>query len=235
MSLVCSLCSEFRAAAMNRTHSKSSGARQTDCSQDVPKTPWLPWARREFWGQHSPCSSRDLEAHALIIKAALNVVAFSLAFLLPVAAISAWNRYQLLKWACMVLTRRNLKRLSNAYVRATKSWFQWICSLSVNRINSYISELNLEDRSALLPAFWMYSGVRGTSLGSKVFFRVDLQWIRTLICSSSLLTDCLLSVINSVYTTKKITMGKGEIRIKMLNPPLKKIWKGKNKAEYKKI
>ncbi|RMB96685.1 hypothetical protein DUI87_26750 [Hirundo rustica rustica] len=42
MSLVCSLCSEFRAAAMNRIHSKSGGARQTDCSQDVPKTPWLP-------------------------------------------------------------------------------------------------------------------------------------------------------------------------------------------------
>lgn len=206
MSLVCSLCSEFRAAAMNRTHSKSGGARQADCSQDVPKTPWLPGFSEhamDFEANISPCFSRDLEDHALIIKAALNIVAFSLAFLFPLAAISAWNRYQLLKWACMVSTRRNLKRLSNAYVRATKSSFQRICSFPVSRIHFYITELNLEDRPALLPACWMYSGVRGTLLRSKVFFRVDLQWIRTLTRSSSLLTDCLLSVINSVYTTKK--------------------------------
>lgn len=45
----------------------------------------------------------------------------------------------------------------------------------MDRIRFYIAELNLEDRSALFPSYWMYSGVRGTSLGSKVFFRVDLQ------------------------------------------------------------
>lgn len=78
-----------------------------------------------------------------------------------------------------------------------------VCSFPVNRIHFCITELNLEDRSALLPACWMHSRMRGTSLGSKVFFRVDLQWIRALICSSSLSTDYLLSVINSVYITKK--------------------------------
>lgn len=78
-----------------------------------------------------------------------------------------------------------------------------VCSFAVGRIPFYITELNLEDRSALLPACWMHSGVTGTSLGSKVFFRVDLQGIRMPICSSSLLTDYLLSVINSVYTAKK--------------------------------
>lgn len=50
-----------------------------------------------------------------------------------------------------------------------------VCSFPVDRIHFYIAELNLEDRSALLPACWMYSGVKGTSLGSKVFFRVNLQ------------------------------------------------------------
>lgn len=78
-----------------------------------------------------------------------------------------------------------------------------VCSFPVRRVHFYITELNLEDRSALPPACWMHSGVRGTSLGSKVFFRVDLQWIRMPICSRSLLTEYLPSVINSVYTPKK--------------------------------
>ena len=53
-----------------------------------------------------------------------------------------------------------------------------VCSFPMNISSLCITELNLEERSVLLRARWMHSRMRGTLLGSKVFFRVDLRWIK---------------------------------------------------------
>lgn len=84
-----------------------------------------------------------------------------------------------LPWACVVLARTNLKQIvQRIYERKTELISREVCSFPMNVSCLCITELNLEERSALLSACGMHSGMRGAALGSEVFFRVDLQWIK---------------------------------------------------------
>lgn len=68
--------------------------------------------------------------------------------------------------------------LQRIYESNTGLILREVCSFPMNMSSLCITELNLEERSALLPACWTHSGMRGALLGSEVFFRVDLQWIK---------------------------------------------------------
>lgn len=84
----------------------------------------------------------------------------------------------------------------------------------------FITELNLEERSALLPVCWTHSGMRGALLGSEVFFRVDVQWIKNTyvlkLSFNRLFAKCDKLCLHHL----KITLWNGERRIKVLNPAL---------------
>lgn len=82
-------------------------------------------------------------------------------------------------WARVVLARRNLKQILQCiYESNIELILREDCSFPVNMSSLCITELNLVERSALLSACWMHSRKRGALLGSEVFFRVDLQWIK---------------------------------------------------------
>ena len=78
----------------------------------------------------------------------------------------------------MVLARRNLKQVLQCIYKSNAELIsREVCSFLMKMSSLCITEINLEDRSALLLACWMHSEMRGASLGFGVF-RVDLQRIK---------------------------------------------------------